>query len=358
MNKLTGKKLLHPILLGFLISLILLGGLYFRSHNQQPDKTVTLTTKTLTSAVLADGNVNSADEQNLHFITGGFVTYLPHREGDFVNQGETIAALDTRQLSANLEQAKNNLRFAQATVDKILDDIHLFQYGNGGFANVGTANETETQRQQRTNAEAARDNAQEAVKAAQAAFTNAVLVSPQSGTLIHSDISTPNVNVGPSNTFTIANMDALVFHALVSDKDIDFIRVGQQAKILLSGKEDKPLNGSVSKIFAGKTTLPSGESVYKVEMAAEGLQAAAKFGQSGTVSIQADRKQASVLIPSWLVLGQNKVWVMEGGGRPVLKTVSTGRTIGFSTEILGGLDNKDQIVLNPKSIVQKKYFIF
>lgn len=355
-NKFLNKKILAPVRIGLIISVLLLGALVAWSKYREVSKTTTISSKVLSSGVMADGQLGSANESNLHFVAGGYLTYLAHSEGDSVYAGETIAALDTRQLQSNLGEAQDNLRAAQANVDKVLDDIHQFQYGNGGFANVGSSNETETQRQLRSNAEAARDSAQDAVNAAQAAFQNSTLVSPISGVLVHSDVKTSNVNVTPTTSFLIEDPSLPVFHAYVSDKDIDFIKEGQTTKIMLRGQEANPISGTVSKIYPGKETSASGESFYKVDIISQALNNN-RFGQSGTVLIQSDRKEASVLIPSWLVINHQYVWVMENK-QPRLKTVKVGQTFGLNTEILSGLEANDAVIATPQFIAQRRFLIF
>src|SRR5581483_5897049 len=174
--------------------------------------------------------------------------------------------LDVQQLNINLQQAQNNLASAQASVDKILDDIHLFQYGNGGFGNVGTANETETQRQARIAAQETRDSAVDSVKAAQRAFQDAVLYAPISGVVSQAN-PVPGQNITVADTIVqIVDDSQIIFAADVDESDIANISLNQPVQVSLNAYPDQTFNGFVSDITPVTKTTSSGATVVTVKV--------------------------------------------------------------------------------------------
>lgn len=61
-----------------------------------------------------------------------------------------------------------------------------------------------------------------------------------------------------------------------------------------------------------------------------------------------------MLVPSWLVLSNKYVWVMQNN-KPLMRTVTVGDTIGDKVEILNGLKKNDQLILDPQAIPDTSY---
>ena len=146
-------KLFVPVILIVLIGFgILIPKLIFHANSQQITSQ-DVTSKSVDAQIQLGGSVIGKNQEVLHFNASGKVTSLPFQPGDSVKQGDVIASLDTQALNIALQQAQNNQQAAAANLEKTLDDIHLFQYGNGGFSNVGSANETEAQKEARVDAD-------------------------------------------------------------------------------------------------------------------------------------------------------------------------------------------------------------
>jgi len=116
------------------------------------------------------------------------------------------------------------------------------------------------------------------------------------------------------------------------------------------------LKGVVDKIYPQKMTLANGDQVYRVDIKINNLPASVKLGQAGTVLIKSNFNQKVILVPSWTVLSDSYVWVLDNQ-KPVLKKVTTGDTINGQTEIMNGLLDSDKIITNPQSIISKLYSI-
>ncbi|MCL4367294.1 hypothetical protein M1563_03965, partial [Patescibacteria group bacterium] len=149
MFKVLNKKILTSFLV---IVLVVLLGLFvvpqFNKGFSQGSITTT-SVQNLPGQVIVAGSVSSESIANLSFLTAGKLTYLPLQEGSQIKKGQVVAAVDPTQAQQDVTSAQAEVQSAQAALNKVLDDIHLFQYGNGGFANVGSANETQTQKTQR-----------------------------------------------------------------------------------------------------------------------------------------------------------------------------------------------------------------
>lgn len=305
--------------------------------------------------VMAEGSVVSQNQENLHFQSGGKVVYL-FREGDQVFKGQVIAGLDSLEAQKNVTAAEANYRSAKSALELVIDNIHLFQYGNGGFANVGTGNETQTQKTQRQQAEEVVNVAYDSLQKAKKQLEETSLIAPFDGTIISEDVKEVGVTVTPAVNFVLADLNKLIFQAQVSASNITYITVGDKAQIQLNGMRDRKLTGFVSKIYPEKIKLLSGGVGYKVDIESDNLASSAKFGMSGSVIFENNLVSNGIFVPSWTVLGNHYVWVIEQN-TPKLKEVKIGETFGDRVQILAGLSTKDKVITDPQLLIQKRYKI-
>ena len=147
----------------------------------------------------------------------------------------------------------------------------------------------------------------------------------------------------------------MVMRAQVAASDIDFVSVGALATVKLDGTSQK-FPATVSKIYPQKITLASGEQVYNVDVQSDALTDAAKYGQNGTILITTNTPNSVTLIPLWLLVNHNNVWVWENG-KAVLKQVTTGKVHDNRIEVMTGLAKNDLLITDPQQIARKEYSI-
>jgi len=334
--------------------------------NKYSPKTETISVKKVASEIMADGQIRSQNEAVLHFQIGGKVVYLPFKEGDLIKQGQTIATLDTYIIQKQLASALDTFRSTRDTFDQTKDNIqdNVFKaqqtnpydnYAKAGM-DVGTEQNVINNVAKRIldQNQANLDNSVIQVEIANYAFTFSTLVSPINGVLIHQDITSPQVMVTPQNAFSIIDPDTFVFRANVSESDINFVEEGAQVTIQLNGQSNKKITGTILKIYPDKISLPTGESVYQVDVGGTEIAQLGKYKQGGVVLIKNKLNTSVVLVPSWLVLSKQYVWVFEDN-KPILKSIKTGETSGSDTEVIDGLNNTEKIILNPTTLIKNKY---
>lgn len=298
----------------------------------------------LKSTVSASGIYTGKDVADLHFKSGGKLAFVNAKTGDQVFIGETLAGLDTQDLAITLQQTNNNLRDKQATVDKILDDIRLFQYGNGG-----TTEETETQKQLRTAAEVARDNAFDSVKAAERAFQDTVITSPISGLVTKSDFLPGQVVSAADTAAQVVDFTAPVFAADIDESDIAKVAVGQKVEITLNTYGDKVFTGIVSEVTSLTKTASNGATVVtaKIALADSSIQRIA--GLNGQANIITAEKVNALSVPNEALQSDNTVLVKAAQGLSIQK-VEIGLQTDTEVEITSGLKEGDQVVTNPAEV--------
>ncbi len=355
------------IALGIAVLAVLLTHIVFALSQKANESltTTTIATKTVGATIVGDGTIHSANEATLHFQTGGKLIFLPFKEGDRVVQGQSIAQLDTYALQRQLSQALNAYQTTRDTFDQTKENNTNGVLQNSQKSNLNIYNQSSIGGDAQTNAindavkrivdqnQANLDNSVINVELATYALQLATLTSPFNGIITHEDVTTPNVNVSPVTSFSVADPSSLVFRATVAAGDIDFISEGSTATVHVAGN-NQPFFGTVTKIYPQKMTLPSGQDVYQVDITSDGLTTATHLGQSGNVLIQSNVKKEVTLVPTWTILGHTSLWVIEGN-KPVLKNVVLGKNHGDMTEIVSGLTPQDTVIVNPKGIAAKNY---
>ncbi|EKE04038.1 MAG: hypothetical protein ACD_20C00115G0001, partial [uncultured bacterium] len=234
---------------------------------------------------------------NLRFKSAGKLSKVDIKTGDKVFAGQVLAELNTVDLSVSLKQAKNNLRDKQTTSEKVLDDIHLFQYGEGGFSNIGSLNETMSQRQLRTTVEVARDNAADNVKLVERAFEDSLIISPISGIVTQADFIPGQIVTSADIIARVVDFSEAIFEADVDESDIGDIQTGQRAEVTLNAYGEKQFIGEVTEIIPRTKSVSSGATVITVRIKLTDQSILKIDGLNGQVNIITSQKDGALTIP-------------------------------------------------------------
>lgn len=338
------KKIWIP---GILIVLVLIWFVVIPSGPKEKPQFAQAKHENLRSTVSASGILTGKNTATLTFQSGGQLAYINVKKGDTVKSGQVLAGLDATQLAIDLRQAENTLRSAQATVDKTLDDTHLFQYGAGG-----TTGETQTQIMNRTTAQVARDNAFDSVKAAREALYDTTLISPIAGTVTQAPLLAGQTVSGGATVVQIVDWTGVYFDTDIDEADISKISVGQQAEVTLNAYPDQTFSGSVAEILPSTKTTTSGATVVTVRIALDnpGIKLIANL--NGDASIILDQAPNALAIPQEAVTEDNKVVVQTANGLET-RQVTTGLRSDTDVEILSGLNDGEQVVTNPVPFINQ-----
>ncbi len=344
-------KIRKRYLIAFILLVIISLFIFQRTRAQKPLELATVQKQTLRQVVSSSGSITGTNTANLKFLSSGKLSFVNVKVGDQVIKDQEIAGLDTQQLSINLQQSQNTLKSSQATVEKVLDDIHLYQYGNGGFGNVGTPSETETQRQSRVAAETARDNAVDSVKLAQRAFQDATISSPIDG-IITSQNPLPGQVVSPADTIAqVVDLTEIIFAADVDEADISKVGVGQRAEITLDAYGDRIFKGFVEEVVPQTKTASNGGTVVTVKIKLNAQDIKQIAGLNGQAIIIQNERSNILTIPLDAFGSESQVVVKTPLGLQIRK-IKTDFTSDTDIEVTEGLQEGDQVLLNPNDYLK------
>lgn len=317
----------------------IVGWLFASRTKQEPIELVSVTRQDIKTVVSASGILAGKEIVNLKFKSSDKLAYLRIKTGDSVKRGQVMAELDTQDLSITLQQAQNTLRDKQATAEKILDDVKNHD-----------KDETFAQKATRTTAEVARDNAYDAVRAAQRAFQDAILVAPISGIVTNQADLVPGQFVGSGDLIAqVTNFSEKFFAADVDEADIANIKTGQKAEITLNSYGDKIFAGKVLEILPQTKTVTSGATTVTVKIKITDSQIEPIYGLNGQASIIISEAVNVLAIPQEALIDESYVLIKNPQGI-IRKQVATGIRSDTDVEITSGISEGDQIVKNPQQV--------
>jgi HlyD family secretion protein len=193
--------------------------------------------------------------------------------------------------------------------------------------------------------------AQAAVDAAQATINEIKLTAPISGTVTSVGNMPGDLVSSGTAGVQIDNMSSLYVDVVVSEIDIDKIKVGQAVQLTFDAIPNKTYNGKVT--TAGKVgTSSQGVVNFPVTVQLTDANAQVKPGMSAAVSIDVAKDNNVLLVPNQAVrsLGNQHTVTVLYQGQLIPVSVTVGISNDTTTEITGGqLKEGDAVVLNPSA---------
>lgn len=350
MKKLLGSNFKRFVIIGviFVVGLTVL----LNQSGHLPGRNTTSiqrTEKVVKGDLSATTNISGQtfiNEATLSFLQSGKVGWIGVKEGDTVFQGQALASIDQTATSSQLSKTEANLRSTQAALDKVLDDIHLFQYGNGGFANVGSSNETQTQKTARQQAEAARDTAVFDIQNAKSMLSQTVLTAPFDGVVSKVNNVYSGQNITTGNPIITVLGGEMKFLANVDETEYKNLHLQDKGTVTLDAFPNEKFIGKIIKIGISATKLPTGGSIIPVELSLPN-DPKLKNNLNGEVEFNITDKRNVLILPRTAVkYSVGKPYVMiPGKNGSQKKDIQTGNSLGTKIEVVSGLSEGDEVFI-------------
>jgi RND family efflux transporter MFP subunit len=348
--------------------LLVIGYFWLRDDIAPATKVQTATATLITgsdagAALVATGYVVAQRKAEVASKGTGRLEFLGFEEGDQVKKGQIIASLDNADMSAQLEQAKANLRVAEA------DSMNTGRIWRRAQDLMKSGSITKTELE---NAEtgykmsvAAVASANAVVKAADVSLENTYIRAPFDGTIL-----TKNADVGEivapfassasskGSVVTLADMKSLEVEADVSESNINKVRLGQPCEIILDAYPGVRYPGAVKKIVPtadrSRATVLTKISFTEIDdKVLPEMSARVNFFIDSTVHAQNNATPVVAVPKDAITTRDNQKIVFRIDGELVTAVpVQTGREFGSSTEILSGISQGDRVVLLPPGKMQ------
>jgi RND family efflux transporter MFP subunit len=258
--------------------------------------------------------------------------------GQRVATGEVLVELDDRDLRSRLEQAREAVRAAEATLsqaqsnfkrDKPLFDQRVISAYD--FENTETALKT---------AQANLDRLRQAQHEAEVSLSYAVIRSPFDGVVVDKLSEAGELAAPGKPLLSMYQQDRLWLEASVPEEQLARLRVGQSYTVRIDAL-DRTVRGRVAEI------VPASDPVTRTVLARVRLEDPRGFlpGMFGRLLVPEPPQQV-LTIPANAVrrVGQLTTVDVVQQGRVERRTVQLGRPIGAEVQVLSGLAPGEVIV--------------
>jgi HlyD family secretion protein len=397
LKKKKRKKIIY-ISIGLVLVLAIAGGLIAATRGGtkiDPSKLAKVEKGDLAKSVVATGKVTPITKVEVKSKASGIVKQLFVDAGDRVKKGQLLAQLDKEEISAQVEQSRAALQAAEASlngseadyerakVDAEGPDVPLLKraYDRAiGMAKEGVVSTSALEEAQKnyelalnkqnvakaqlivlkakvaqSGAQVGQDRANLKQLEEQLGYTD--ILSPLDGVVLSRDVEMGDavssiLVLGSSATLvmTLGDTSEVYVKGKVDESDIGKVYLGQPARIKVESFKDKTFNGKVTKIspmgvekdnvttFEVRVSINNPGGELKAEMTANAeiiLEEHKNVLQIPEGAILYDKdKKASVEVPDPSAKdGKKKI------------AVNIGISNGAKTELLGGLKESDQVVL-------------
>ena len=365
------------LLLTIVLALVIAAGaiawtLFFRPVDVQ----ISQSERDVLVQVFGLGTVEARVTSKTGFKVSGVLVELRADVGDRVAKGAVLARLDDREQSARLARAKAASEQAEANLQRATASV---QKAQANYANAKTINErrqklvqsattsiesAETAKTTQDAALADVNLATSDVAVARAAIGDAKAQQQQeAATLDFHALAAPydamvtarqkelgSALAAGEPVFTLIDPNSVWVLAFIDESMAGEIQVGESADIVLRSHPSQRLRGKVARIEPESDRV---NEERRVEIVYEKLPDTFYLGEQAEVYITTVRLPQALLVPEAAIVGLAKnrgtVWTVEDGRLQQHEVMLGHRLLDGRYEIVGGLPDKAQVVVQLRS---------
>jgi HlyD family secretion protein len=360
-----------------------------------PSKLAEVERGDLARVVVATGKIQPLSKAEIKSKASGIVKKIYVDYGDRVKQGQVLAELDKIQLEAVERESEANMQAAQAACDsakatlarnrvdaegpdvpflKLSMDRADKEYREGVVAKsvvedaqknyqmglnkqVSAQTNLTVSKADIAKAEAQVAQAKAALENAEEDLRNSTIVSPIDGLVLSRDVNVGDavssiLILGSQATpiMTLGDVSEVYVQGKVDESDIGKVYLNQPARIVVESFKDKKFVGKVTKISPlGKEK--DNVTTFEVRVSISNPTGELKANMSANAEIMLEEKKNVLMVPeAALIYDKERKASIEipdpkGNNGKKKLSVQLGISNGVKTEILQGLNEKQQVIL-------------
>ncbi|MEU4224018.1 efflux RND transporter periplasmic adaptor subunit [Nonomuraea sp. NPDC026600] len=190
------------------------------------------------------------------------------------------------------------------------------------------------------------DRAQAALEQAADEVRGTRIVAPASGTVL-SVAGSVGDTAGTSTFISLGDLNELQVDAMVTESDVNKLKLGQEASITLATRGSEKYAGKVTRI-APTATVSDKLVRYSVTLAFDKPPRGLMLGQTASVSVTTGTADDGIYVPAEALKSRSDgttVVTVRSGGHDSARVVRTGVRGDQYVEITSGLSESDQVVM-------------
>ena len=307
----------------------------------------------LSQEIVLPGNIQAFNDTPIYARTNGYLKHWYVDIGTHVKQGQVLADIDTPEVDQQLDQARADLKNAQA--NEQLAEITAARWQNLLKTNSVSKQETDQAVSDLSARQASVDSMTANVHRLEQLQSFEKVYSPFAGVITarNTDIGAL-INAGaggvPQELFHMAAVNKLRIYVAVPEVDSLAAQTGAKATLTLDEFPGETFEGT---IVRDSDSIDSATRTLNVEVDVNNAQGHIKTGAYAFVHLKlpqsAHASAQSITIPADTLLFRSeglRVGVVRNG-HAELTPIKIGRDFGATVEVVAGLQPTDQVIVNP-----------
>jgi HlyD family secretion protein len=325
----------------------------------------------LEAKVYTTGKIDLQNKQEVRVLTPGMIKAVSIAVGDKVKKGDLLLELESKDLDLQIKQAQAAVGVARANLATVNGRVAQLENavanpnqaitsppaGIPGLAGeLPTGNVVSVTLQEaknsRSQAQALLNQAQATLDLVRGQKNNTRITAALDGTVLAVSAAVNQPAVAQVPLAIVGDLEHLVVVAEVNEVDAGKLAQGQTVKISGATLGDREFGGkviSVSPIAQAQPSLQGNQTTVQAKVQLDQSDPALKPGFSVSLTVITSSKPNVLQMPQEAVFTQDKlkyVYIVDQGTLSQ-KQVTTGITGDINVEILSGINEGDQVVLNP-----------
>ena len=361
------------------IAIYFLYGKFFKQEEAPKALTTRLEKGDIRGTVTAAGEVYARDLVDVGAQVSGQIKKLYVKVGDIVKKGDMIAQIDSVTQENEIAQQKAQLLIHEANLasakiaaenakTQYNRELQLYKRNAASKEAVENAkNSAALKEAEQKQIEAQIEQTKLQLSTAETNFGYTKITAPISGTVVSVPVEegkTVNSNQTTPTIVKIADLSKMEIKMQIAEGDISKIKIGMDVEYSILSDLDNIKKAKIYKIDPGLTTLSDGtydktssgssssgssdSAVYfYAKMLVDNAGNFLKIGMTTENNIIVSEANNTSYLPTSVIkrdAGGDYVTVLSGA-QPEQRYVKTGVSDDLNTEILSGLDEKDEVLI-------------
>lgn len=288
-------------------------------------------------------------ETGLYVRTNGYVKSIRVDMGSHVRAGDTLAVVEMPELDQELNQARATLAQIVATGELTKSTLDRWK----SMADQGVATKQEFDEKQTAY------NANQAGQASARANVDRLselkrfgnLIAPFGGVVTARNIDvgalvSPTTGTGARPLFSLVQVDTMRILTSVPQNAAPNVKIGQSAEIVIQELGGVAFKGVVTRT---SQALDLATRTLLTEIEVQNRDGRLMPGMFGQVKLELTRATRSLMVPAntLIIRSTGALVAVVRDAKIAMTKVTLGRDYGSEVEVVSGLSDGDQLVVNP-----------
>ncbi|WP_300666771.1 efflux RND transporter periplasmic adaptor subunit [Desulfoluna sp.] len=305
-----------------------------RSQRKEGPPPINVVTLTLAPALIKEritlpGEIRANRQLAVPSEVSAVFLKKTRHEGHFIQQGETLAQLDTSRYSARLQAEKALFIAAQAS-SRRLKNLNLTQLATPSDLDHAAAN---------------LEQARNALTAARLDLSKCEIKAPFSGYLDAYLVEKGDFVTPGTLLCRLVELDPVKIRVGIPESKVTKVRTAAAFSVFVDALGDSPLPGG--RVFHLARATDNKARLYNLDLLFPNKKGRMAPGMFARVELVTQIQSQALIVPLYAIIARKNgpIVFIEEGGKAVMREVQTGIQEGWRVEVTQGLTAGDHVIV-------------